>query len=112
MTKEQIELLTKYKNGKDFSEWCTPSGSVMRYLLEAGLIESDCTVSPNFFRASQKGLSELSRLEEVTNENSRKKREKKLDRIFQIFLLILGFILGVAAEHFGTIVESFLSLFR
>ena len=62
--------------------------------------------------ASSLGIEFLEQAQEVANEKACKKREKKLDRVFQVFLVILGFILGVIAEHFGAVVDAVSSIFH
>ena len=49
--------------------------------------------------------------EQCIKEKSDKKRDKKLDRIFNIFLTLLGFALGVIAEHFGSVISVLSGLF-
>ena len=44
MTKEQIEMLERFRSGGTFSEWDGPDGDLMRYLLSTGRIKSERTV--------------------------------------------------------------------
>ena len=58
----------------------------------------------------QKRLLEEKRLKENLEEKAERKREKKFDRIFQVFLVFLGFVLGLIAEHFTGIAGFFITV--
>lgn len=55
------------------------------------------------------------RKQEALEEEMRKKRaddkaEKKFDRIYQAFLVLLGAVIGSLLEHFGGIVDIVIKL--
>ncbi len=55
------------------------------------------------------------RKQEALEKEMRKKRaddkaEKKFDRIYQAFLVLLGAVIGSLLEHFGGIVDIFIKL--
>lgn len=55
------------------------------------------------------------RKQEALEEEMRKKRaeddaEKKFDRVYQAFLVLLGVVIGSLLEHFGGIVDIVIKL--
>lgn len=55
------------------------------------------------------------RKQEALEEEMRKKRaednaEKKFDRVYQTFLVLLGVVIGSLLEHFGGIVDIVIKL--
>lgn len=44
--------------------------------------------------------------EEVRRQNTEKKKEKRFDRIFQVFLAVIPYILGILTEHFCQIMDA------
>ena len=55
------------------------------------------------------------RKQEALEEEMRKKRaednaEKKFDRVYQAFLVLLGVVIGSMLEHFGGIVDIVIKL--
>ena len=64
-----------------------------------------------------KEIEELNkqRKQEALEEEMRKKRaednaEKKFDRVYQAFLVLLGVVIGSLLEHFGGIVDIVIKL--
>lgn len=57
------------------------------------------------------GEDALSEFETMAKQKSDEKSEKKKERAFDIFLALLGAIIGLLIEHFSGIVDWFISLF-
>ena len=45
-------------------------------------------------------------------QHAQDKRAKIHSRIFQVFLILLTFFLGLIAEHFGSVIDFFVSLVK
>lgn len=48
--------------------------------------------------------------EEMRKKRAKDQAEKKFDRIYQAFLVLLGAVIGSLLEHFGGIVDLIVSL--
>ena len=58
------------------------------------------------------GLDALTVFEEVAHEKTEYKREKRLDRKFQVILVLISFFIGLFVEHFSQIIGVTFALFR
>lgn len=43
--------------------------------------------------------------DEVRRKNAEEKKEKRFDRVFQVFLAVIPYILGILTEHFCRIMD-------
>ena len=57
------------------------------------------------------GEDALAEFEQVMQHHSEEKAQKKKDRAFDIFLVILGAVIGLLVEHFSGIIGLIVSLF-
>ena len=79
-----------------------------------------CVYVCAFRRGDKMGTREMEemnniRKQEALEEEMRKKRaednaEKKFDRVYQAFLVLLGVVIGSMLEHFGGIVDIVIKL--
>ena len=104
ITKSVYDELVKYRDAP-VSCYDGPSETV-KYLRELEFIrdlESDVRPGLSIVTVSwaitQAGRDALSEFEEHTQEMAKQMREKKKDRIFQVFLLLLGAGLTLFVEH-------------
>ena len=132
-TKQQYEWLERVETGLVWSwQKDAVADSVLRFLMQEGLIAPREDIQPGLLMLTERGKSvleakrqadaekkdhaaaeqarEAKRAKERLEDKAEHKSEKKSDRIFQVFLLLLGFVLGVIAEHFAGITAWFSSL--
>lgn len=68
-------------------------------------------MNPTTWIITPRGDDALAEFEQVVKNHSEEKSQKKKDRAFDVFLVILGAIVGLLIEHFSGIVSWIVSLF-
>ena len=121
-TLQQYQWMERFENGAVWLWFADPAADdVIRFLMDGGLLSAREDLGPGVLSLTEKGRSvleakrqadaekkdqqahqqarETKRMKERLEDKAEQKREKKRDRIFQVFLLLLGFVLGVVSEH-------------
>lgn len=134
-TLQQYQWMERFENGAVWRWHADPAADdVIRFLMDDGLLSSREDLGPGVLSLTEKGRSvleakrqadaekkdqaaarqarEAKRMKERLEDKAEQKREKKRDRIFQVFLLLLGFVLGVLAEHWAGVTTWVHSLFQ
>lgn len=68
-------------------------------------------MNPTAWIITPRGEDALAEFEQVVKNHSEEKSQKKKDRAFDVFLVILGAIVGLLIEHFSGIIGWLVSLF-
>lgn len=63
------------------------------------------------YKLTPRGDDALSEYEQVMRNHSEEKAQQKKNRIFEIFLILLGAAIGYAVDHVSNIISWFVSLF-
>lgn len=115
-TESQYALLEKIEPGVLWTTFTDEELNTYHYLAQEGLCCPREDLRPDLITLSQLGLrvlsahrDDLKHSQQIAKDRAEKKREKKQDRAFEIFLVLFGFILGLISEHFVSVI-SFLVL--
>ena len=119
LSKENYKILSKISDEPKFLQ-SYPSERE-KYLLDNGLLEIDSRngnfvgnkiVFEDYLNVTTAGLDALQEYEEERINRTSMKKERKREYIFQIFLVFLGSVLTLIAEHFPEIVDFFKNFFQ
>lgn len=121
---KQYALLEKLEDGLVW-EWHMDrdADEVLRFLMNEGIITPREDLKHGLLKLTQKGSAVLSehraelenlkkQADEKLQDKIEKKAEKKREHIFQIFLTVFGFVLGVIADNIMNIGDWVIGLFR
>lgn len=121
-TNEQYALIERLEAGLHYDSLAANEQEIIRYLEHSGLVQPRAQIAVDYIELSQKGKRVLAAhrrkialLEQNTKqkarERSERKTEKKKDRSFQIFLVLLGYALGLLTDNLGDLVRFLVKLF-
>ena len=102
-------MLERFRSGGTFTEWESPDGDLMRYLLSTGHIRSDCRISQDFYKATEAGLAYLAALEQEVKDRTARERQQRFQNqisVAQVLVPAITFVLGLVVEHFSGIVGA------
>ena len=68
-------------------------------------------MNPTAWIITPRGEDALAEFEAVSKQKSDEHAQKKKDRAFDVFLVILGTVIGLFVEHFSGIISWIVSLF-
>lgn len=134
LTKDQYTRLAEFENGRVFSDWFSPEGESVRWLLEPqGYIREDAQTCPDYFILTEPGRSALAeyrekiaeaeeeqreknraeavRLKERVEDRANEVRDKHRDHVHNFLMVLLGSALTLLVEHSAAIVSFLHSLF-
>lgn len=119
LTQIQYDLLKELIDGQPCR--CQPSATrqeliVRGYISAAGSRvvyedEERIEYEPEFWRITLAGQNALKTFDQHVKEKAEHKRSKRNDRIFQLALALLSFLLGLLTEHFAGITDAFSAFF-
>lgn len=117
LSAENYNALLKFRSG--------PIGgkmdSRMRYFRDQEYIEpnsyraegtpDDLYINPTSWRLTPRGDDALAEYEQVMKNHSEENAQQKKSRIFEIFLVLLGAVIGYLIDHISNIISWIVSLF-
>ena len=121
-TDEQYAMLDFFKLGARWTDVPETSMPVYWYLMEQKLICPREDIQPDWVTLTEYGKcvfsSHLVSLEQANQEarqlaqkNASDKKSKSSDRRFEVFLVVLGYVLGLITDHISEIFGFFCNLF-
>ena len=91
------------------------TNGVLQAMIEECLISGTLKAN-SIVKMEPSGSALLSQLradaDEKAYQHAENKRAKIHGRIFQVFLVLLSFFLGLIAEHFGSVIDFFTSVIK
>ena len=115
-TEEQYSLLQSFSGGRLIQELSQEELYVYDFLLSEQLLQPRADMEDGWHLLSERGKMILenhrNQLREKAENKAAEKKEKVKDRIFQTFLVALGYGLGLLTGNLGTILDFFRSLFQ
>lgn len=114
MTKKQIEMLKLSIDGIRLDNITdTESRAALEYLRSNGFCFTKPYSEP-IYRATQKGKSELDRIEKEAEQNAKEERQRRFDNkisVLNVLIPLVSFIGGVLIEHYTRVIELITSFF-
>lgn len=122
-TAEQYEMLERFERGANISNFSEKELDVYRFLDSNKLLNAHADVEDGLFDLSQLGkcvleehrekvLKDKKETEQAAKDKASKKNERIKESAFQVFLLIFGFVLGLASDHFSAISKFFMETIK
>ena len=115
-TSEQYALLETFKQGRLIDELTTEELEVYQFLISDGLLKPRADIEDGWHLLSEKGKRILEnrdkKIREATEQKATEKKYRREDRIFQTFLLLFGYALGLLTGNLKTVIDWLLSLFK
>lgn len=118
LSERNYRALLEYRTEKETGPKMTDQ---IRYFKDCGYIRAgrydlqerpgEFYMNPTAWIITPRGEDALAEFEAVSKQKSDEKAQKKKDRAFDVFLVILGAVIGLLVEHFSGIVSWILSLF-
>lgn len=106
LSKASLDAIRAFPLNDVIPETDLPQGidlALLPYLVSGGWLKKVSLVAPGVEPDCPNGLWAYGRLpagQEALHQASGKKREKHNDRVFQVVLALVSFLLGLIAEHF------------
>lgn len=121
-TNDQYVLMERLDSGLRFDKLKADEQDIIRYLDSIGLVQPRAQIAADYMELSQQGKcvlaarrDRISSLEQQTEQKAREHAEQKADqhseRAFQIFLVFLGYALGLLTDNLGPIIGFFARFF-
>lgn len=121
-TDEQYAMLERFEPGLNIDKLTEDELPIYWFLMEQKLLQPRHDIEDGLHRLTERGKQVLSYhraslkkieqdAEQLAQENAAEKKSKSSDRRFDVFLLFLGFVLGIIADHISEIFGFFCNLF-
>lgn len=121
-TDEQYAMLERFEPGLNIDKLTEDELPVYWFLMEQKLLQPRHDIEDGLHQLTERGKQVLSYhraslkkieqdAEQLAQENAAEKKSKSSDRRFDVFLLFLGFVLGIIADHISEIFGFFRNLF-
>ena len=121
-TDEQYAMLERFEPGLNIDKLTEDELPIYWLLMEQKLLQPRHDIEDGLHQLTERGKQVLSYhraslkkieqdAEQLAQENAAEKKSKSSDRRFDVFLLFLGFVLGIIADHISEIFGFFCNLF-
>ena len=121
-TDEQYAMLERFEPGLNIDKLTEDELPIYWFLMEQKLLQPRHDIEDGLHQLTERGKQVLSYhraslkkieqdAEQLAQENAAEKKSKSSDRRFDVFLLFLGFVLGIIADHISEIFGFFCNLF-
>ena len=105
-TSEQYALMERLESGLLYQNLTEKEQEILRYLDESSITQPRAYIEDGYYELSQEGqrtldahrqeqLSLQQQSQEKARDNAEQKADKHSDRVFQVFLVFLGYALGL-----------------
>lgn len=115
-TEEQYDLLQSFSGGRLVQELSQEELYVYEFLISERLLQPRADIKDGWHVLSERGKMILenhhNQLREKAENKAAEKKEKVKERIFQTFLVALGYGLGLLTGNIGAILDFFRALFQ
>lgn len=115
-TSEQYDLLETFEKGRLVQELSVDELYIYRFLIDEKLLQPRADIKDGWHLLSEQGKRVLeNRQKQICEASEKKAADKKSrikDRIFQTFLVILGYTLGLLTDNIGTVCDWVCSFFK
>lgn len=117
-TAEQYEMLERFEAGANINTFTENEKVIFWFLDDNKLLQAHADIEDGLFDLSQQGKcvleahrKKLLKAKQDTNQSAKKESSKKQEhikeRLFQVFLVLLGFLLGLVGDHISEILNFF-----
>lgn len=121
-TDEQYAMLERFEPGLNIDKLTEDELPIYWFLMEQKFLQPRHDIENGLHQLTERGKQVLSYhraslkkieqdAEQLAKENAAEKKSKSSDRRFDVFLLFLGFVLGIIADHISEIFGFFCNLF-
>lgn len=115
-TCEQYSLLETFKQGRLIDDLTPEELDVYQFPMSEGLLKPRADIEDGWHLLSEKGKRTLEnrdkQIRQAAEQKAAEKKYRREDRIFQTFLLLFGYALGLLTGNLKTVIDWLLSLFE
>lgn len=118
LSERNYRALLEYRTEKETGPKMTDQ---IRYFKDCGYIRAgrydlqerpgEFYINPTAWIITPRGEDALAEFEQVVKNHSEEKSNQKKSRIFEIFLVLLGAVIGYLIDHISNIISWIVSLF-